>query len=120
MVNARGSVLCYLCDKEIAFDDGVFRHRKLVHGRCNSDFEWSLTAPTIDFDMDEWMNDSEYLINLSRLRGIAWANKWPCYLCGEPFQSKDDISARHIVRRSAGGGHDTDNLAPVHERCSDG
>lgn len=62
--------------------------------------------------------DSQYRRNRKRLVYATWAHKRPCWLCGQPFKSKGDITADHKIPISRGGTHAYENLKPAHTKCN--
>jgi 5-methylcytosine-specific restriction endonuclease McrA len=61
---------------------------------------------------------AEYSRIAGKVRTYAKAHGSWCELCGEPFDADETIGVDHIVPVSLGGGHETWNLRPVHQRCN--
>lgn len=60
----------------------------------------------------------EYQRNKKRMVYNAWKKKLPCWLCLEPFRSKGDITADHVIPIFQGGTHAYENLRPAHDLCN--
>ncbi len=62
--------------------------------------------------------DAEYRHNRTTLIRRAWRLRENCWLCGQPFKAKGDITADHKRPLCQGGTHALDNLAPAHKSCN--
>ncbi|SMB77311.1 HNH endonuclease [Acinetobacter baumannii] len=91
----------------------------LAKGMCSTHYSWYWRAlrgvPT---------NGRGTWIMPSRRLSIYERDDWMCKICGEPVDHDADVgdnmapSLDHIVPRSLGGGHESENLRTAHRVCN--
>ena len=90
----------------------------LAKGMCSTHYSWYWRALRGD------TNGRGTWIMPSRRLSIYERDDWTCKICGEPVDRDADVgdnmapSLDHIIPRSRGGGHESENLRTAHRVCN--
>lgn len=90
----------------------------LAKGMCSTHYSWYWRA------LRGNTNGRGTWIMPSRRLSIYERDDWTCKICGEPVDRDADVgdnmapSLDHIIPRSRGGGHESENLRTAHRVCN--